>query len=143
MNVIERLAKAAKVNHGLQLEPRNVKEIITIIQGMQFQIASDTGRMDALTRILAVSLNQVGGSLDIESELFSEAEHYAIDVQWDTEEEGAIIHVRLTKSTDVEVPEVPEDRKAADGGGSNLMPVSVGDGGREVPSVQDDPDERG
>ena len=142
MNVIERLAQSAKVNHGLQLEPRNVKEIVTILQGMQMQIAADQGRSDALTRILAVCLNQIGGTIDIEPELFADAEHYAVNVKWDEDDEGAIIHATLTRS-EVDVPEVPKDSEATSGGGSNLMPVSKSEDRREAHDESDDPDEEG
>jgi len=123
MNVTERLLKAAEVNHGLQLEATGVQELLGLMQAI-------SGRTDAITRILAVALDQIGGSLDIEADLFSQAENYGIDVNWDTPEEGAVIHVTLTRN-EVAVSSVPEDDEAASGGGSGLMPVQESEGGRE------------
>lgn len=141
-NIIERLAKSAESNHGLQLQPVHVKEIITIMQGMQMQIASDQGRSDALTRILAVALNQVGGALDIEAELFAEAEAYSINVEWDEEDKGAVIHATLTRG-EMAVPEMQDDEQTTGGGGSNLMPVSDTEDRREDGPTESDPDEEG
>ncbi len=140
MNIIEKLAKSAEVNHGLQLQPTNVKEIVTILQGMQMQIASDQGRSDALTRILAVTLNQLGGAIDIEPELFADAEHYAVNVDWDEEEEGAIIHATLTRSN-LDMSEVQPEGEAAIGGDVSELPVSEPEDQREVLDDEHDADE--
>ncbi len=140
MNIIEKLAKSAEVNHGLQLQPTHVKEIVTILQGMQMQIASDQGRGDALTRILAVCLNQIGGAIDIEPELFADAEHYAIDVQWDEEAEGAIIHATLTRSN-LDMSEVPENGKTALISELRELPVSEPEDQRGVHDDEPDADD--
>jgi len=140
MNVIERLAKSAGVNHGLTLEPTHVKEVVTILQGMQMQIASDQGRGDALTRILAVTLNQLGGAIDIEPELFADAEHYAVNVDWDDEEEGAIIHATLTRSN-LDVPEVQPQGETTGDGDVVELPVSEPEDQREVHDDEPDDDE--
>jgi len=140
MNVIEKLAKSAEVNHGLQLQPIHVKEIVTILQGMQMQIASDQGRSDALTRILAVTLNQLGGAIDIEPELFADAEHYAVNVDWDDEAEGAVIHATLTRSN-LDVPEVQDNGGTASDSEADVVPVPDATGGREEDRREPDPDE--
>jgi len=134
MNVLEKLAKSAENNHGLELQAVHVKEIVTIMQGMQFQIANDQGRLEAQTRILTVALNQIGGALDIPTELFAEAESYIIDVEWNDEGSNIRASIRLAN---VEVPEVQEDSAASAGSGSSAVSVpadSAGgpDGDREA-----------
>jgi len=140
MNVIQRLAKSAESNHGLQLQPLQVKEVVTILQGMQVQIASDQGRGDALTRILAVTLNQLGGAIDIEPELFADAEHYAVNVEWDEEAEGAIIHATLTRSN-LDVPEVQPQGEATSVGEGDLLSMPEPEDQRDVHEDEHDADE--
>ncbi len=131
--ITERLLNSAKNNHGLQIEAPNVKEIVGIMQNIG-------GRLDALTRILAITLDARGGKIDITNELFEQAENYRVDVAWDTPEEGAVIHVTLTRN-EVAVPDVQEDDETASGGGSNLLPVQESEGGRESDSDTTDTDE--
>ena len=122
MNVLEMLAASAQNNHGRTLQPTHVKEIVTILQGMQYQIASDNGRLDALTRILAVTLNQLGGALDIDPSLFAQAENYVVDVEWETEEEGSVIHVQI-RDAGVDLPEMQEEDEAAEGDLADVLPL--------------------
>ncbi len=140
-NVLERLAKSAKNNHGLELFPTQVKEIVTIMQGMQYQIASDQGRTDALTRILAITLNQLGGSLDVHPDLFAEAEDYAIEVNWDDDEDvtEGIIHVSLIRN--MGLPEVQEDGDTTSRADSSAVPVSDDQAGGGPPHWEDGPDD--
>lgn len=140
MNVIELLAKSAESNHGREFEPTQIKEIVTILQGMQYQIANDQGRLDALTRILAVSLNQLGGALDIAAETFADAEHYIVDANWDHEEEGSIVHVSIRPSK-VEVPELSEDSGAAEESLDSQLSMFESEGGRALDNDEDDSDE--
>ena len=121
MNVIEMLAKSAQNNHGRSFAPTQIREIVTIMQGMQYQIANDNARLDALTRILAVSLNQQGGALDIDAEVFADAENYAVDAEWDHEEEGSTIHVSIRPNVDM--PPMPEEDEAAEGDLADVLPV--------------------
>lgn len=126
MNVIERLAKSAQNNHGLEIHPTQVKELVAIIQAMQMQIANDQGRLEAQTRILAVALNQVGGALDIIPDLFAEAERYAVDVEWSEEGDNIRASLRLA---DVVVPDVQQEGTAAansDPGPVSVQPVDTG-----------------
>lgn len=140
MNILEKLAKSAENNHGLQLSPVHVKEIVTIMQGMQFQIANDQGRLEAQTRILTVCLNQVGGALDIPSTLFSEAERYIIDIEWDDEGDNIRASIRVA---DVDVPEVQEDNTAAPDSDSSDVPVSTNGAGGWPSDRERDLDEEG
>lgn len=126
MNILQKLAKSAEVGHGLELAPVHVKELVTVMQGMQYQIANDQGRLEAQTRILAVALNHVGGKLDIESQLFAEAENYVVNVEW--EEEGDVIHASLGLA-DVAVPEVQDQDEAAPVSAGSAVPVQSGDSG--------------
>ena len=134
MNVFEKLAKSAENRHGLELQPTQVQELVATLQAMQLQIANDQGRTEALSRILVVSLNQVGGALNIPSELFAEAERYVIDVTWD--DNGEEIHASI-RLADVGVPEVPEDGAAAPISDGSAVPVHSGDSGQSTDGAQD------
>ncbi len=140
INVISLLAKSAEKGRGREFHASQIKEIVTIMQGMQFQIASDQGRSDALTRVLAVALNQLGGAIDIEPDLFVEAENYIVNVQWDEEDEGAIIHATLQR-TNVDVPSVQEDTEAASDDTTNVVPVQEPEDQREDSADSDDSDD--
>lgn len=138
-NIFERLAKSAENNHGLEIHPTQVRELVATIQAMQMQIANDQGRLEAQTRILAVCLNQIGGALDIPAELFGEAENYIIDVEWN--EEGDNIRASL-RVANVDVPEVQDDAAAASGSDGSAVPVSDGDsGGAEDGQADEDGEE--
>ena len=134
MNVFERLAKSAENRHGLELSARQVQELVATIQAMQLQIANDQGRLEAQTRILAVSLNQIGGALDIAPDLFAEAENYVVDVEWS--EEGDNIRASL-RMAGVGVPEVSQDDAAASEGDSGTVPVPA-----DSPAGQPEPSDR-
>ena len=122
MNVFERLAKSAESRHGLELQARQVQELVATMQAMQMQIANDQGRLEAQTRILAVALNQVGGALDIDPSLFAQAEAYIVDVEWSDEGDNIRASLRMA---DVGVPEVSQDGAAASGSGDGAVPVSA------------------
>lgn len=126
MNVFQKLAKSAESNHGLELQPIQVKELVTTLQAMQFQIANDQARAEALTRVLACALDQHGGALNIAATMFAEAENYVVTVDWS--EDGEEIHARV-ELAEVAVPELQEDGEPASGSDLNRLPVQDGDSG--------------
>jgi hypothetical protein len=135
MNVFQKLAKSAENRHGLELQATQVQELVATMQAMQYQIANDQGRLEAQTRILAVALNQIGGSLDIAAELFSEAENYVIDVEWN--DEGDTIRASL-RLADVVVPEVQEEDSAATDSTGDAVPLHTDEDGDEVDGEADE-----
>jgi hypothetical protein len=134
MNVIEMLGKSAENNHGRELSATQVKEIIVILQAMQMQIAQDQSQLDAQTRILAASLDQHGGALDISSTMFAEAERYVVEAVWDAEKD--VIHARVA------VPKVSEEDAATEGSGLSVVSVSDDEDGGSL-AGEEDGDEEG
>ena len=135
MNVFQKLAKSAESRHGLELQATQVQELVATIQAMQMQIANDQGRLEAQTRILAVALNHIGGAIDIASELFSQAENYVIDVEWD--EEGDTIRASL-RLAGVDVPEMPEEEPTASVSGGDAVPLHTDEDGGETDGEADE-----
>lgn len=136
MNVIEMLGQSFKNNHGRELSATQVKEIVTILQAMQMQIAQDQVQIDAQTRILAASLDQHGGALDISSTMYAEAEQYVVEVEWDNEKD--VINARIK----VAVPTVPAEDNAAEGSGVSAVPVPDDEDGGDL-AGEEDGDEEG
>lgn len=131
MNPIERLAKSVESGTGAMFDDKQVKELATILQAMQMQIASDQGKNEALIRILAVALNQVGGQLDIPVFMYAQAEKHIVDVEWS--EEGDVIHASI-RVADVDVPEVSEGAATASGSDSDVVRLH----GSEAAGREDD-----
>jgi len=144
MNVIEALAKAAEQNHGRELQPRQVRELVTIMQAMQQEIAVQQARADGTTRIAAVALNQIGGRLRIVPDMYIEAEQYAVRVEWNDDEEGDIIDVTLIKETpaaDVGVSAVQEGDDSDDGDPVSTVRLPESDSERSPAADTADADE--
>lgn len=141
MNPIERLAKSVENGTGAMFDEQAVKELATILQAMQMQIASDQGRNEALVRILAVALNQVGGALDIPVFMYAQAEKHVVDVEWS--EEGDVIHASI-RVADVGVSEVPETADTATGSDGDVVRLHSDEAaGREDDGGEPDPDDQG
>lgn len=150
MNVLERLGKSAENNHGLTLEPTQVREVVTVIQAMQMEIASQTVRADGVTRVAAVVLNELGGQVNIVPEMYADAEQYAVRAEWVYDEddpESEVINVKLVKTEaaafDVEVPEVQEASGAAASGDDDVVPLHSDSAGGRVDNRETDSDGEG
>ena len=142
MNVFQLLSKSAASGHGRELSPLQVREIVVTLQAMQHEIGSQSMRADGVTRIAAVCLNQLGGTLDIVPDMYAESEEYSVVVQWleGEDEEGDVIRATLTKDTAGEVPvsEVQDDDGAADGSDSDVVQLHPDEtGGRDVHRTPD------
>lgn len=129
MNVIELLAKAAQQNHGRQLDPPAVKEVLMTLQTQQQQYLASQGRLDAVTRVAGVMLERLGGTITMQpEELEAFADGPGFNVEWN--EETDVVHVDIAVE-DVEMPEVSEDDETAADSDLRLAPVPE-DGAEEV-----------
>ena len=109
MNIMELLVKAAKSNHGRQLEATQVQAVVEGFMAMDNQLQATEQRLDALTRITTVAMHRIGGRLSITPTEFDESEDDFFTVVWD--EEKDVINVELGE---LDVPEVPVEDEAAD-----------------------------
>ena len=134
--ILQLLAKAAESNHGRQLTPQQVKEVVTILQAMQYEIAASHGRLEAQTRLLSILLNQLGGEIDISADLYVEAENYVVNVTWS--DEGDTINAKLYG--ELEMSEMQEDSEATSSGAGSQLSLQLDEGGQQLDGSED-PDE--
>ncbi len=101
-NVFTLLLKSAKQGNGRSLQPSQVQEVIETIQAIQYEMADMMLRQEQLTRFSVVLIEQLGGELTIESDLYVEAELKGLTADWN--EEGTEIALA---TYEVDMPDVP------------------------------------
>ena len=126
MNAIELLGKSIEAGHGREFTADQLNDIGATLQAMQRDLLDQYARVEALTRFAVVAIDSIGGSLDMTAIIYSEAENYGLDVDWD--EEKDIIHA---KTYQVLLPEVSEEDRTDGGGDDGSVPSVSGEGGTE------------
>lgn len=129
MSAIESLSKSAANNHGITLQPMQVKEIMDTLASYQQAYMGAEYRLESLMYLAQVMLERHGGKVTLQSHELDDARDSAgFDVNWD--EETDVITIELSR---VAVPEVPTPGDAAEVGGPGLalvpeQPEDVADG---------------
>ncbi len=119
MNIFQLLAKSAENNNGRTLQPQQVREVVTVLQAMQYEIAEGGVRTEALTRFCVVLIDDVGGNLVMDGSDYVEAETRGLAADWS--EEGDTIAL---STYEVDMPSVPvDDSPTYDIGESDLASV--------------------
>ena len=110
MNVMEMLVESAGKNHGRQLTPDQVQQLVAGFEQYDRAVRTAEGRLDAVTRIAGVLLQREGGTAKITPAQFDEFEDSpGFLVDWD--EETDIIHVTqaVEETLEVDMSTVPEE----------------------------------
>jgi hypothetical protein len=119
MSAIQSLAKSAENNHGISLQPIQVKEVMDTLVSYQNAYQAVSGRLESLTYISTVLIERLGGKVNLQShELDDASAGPGFDVSWD--EETDVITIRLSE---VAVPEVQLDDGTAEVSGADVAPV--------------------
>jgi hypothetical protein len=118
-NVFQLLAESAENNNGRTLQPSQVREVVAVLQAMQYEIADLQVRGEALTRFTVVLTDHLGGDIVLDGEQYTAAETKGIQADWS--EEGDEIAL---STYDVDMPGVlVGDDSTDDGGEPDLAPV--------------------
>ena len=127
MNIFQLLAASAENGNGRTLQPTQVKEIVTVLQAMQYEIAEGMARTEVLTRLCVVLVDDTGGNLVMDSSDYIEAETRGLKADWS--EEGDLIDL---STYEVDMPSVPVgDIPTSDEEGSDLASLPKVDGAEE------------
>lgn len=127
MSAIELLGDSVQQGHGRAFTHDQLSELVATIQHQQVELMNQYARVEALTRLAVVVVDQLGGKLTITPTAYEEAIKYGLDVNWS--EEGDIIHV---ESYEVVLPEVQMEDDSDDGEGVGDVPPVPSEGGAEV-----------
>ncbi len=128
MNIFQLLAASAENGNGRTLQPTQVKEIVTVLQAMQYEIAEGMARTEVLTRINVVLIDDLGGHTIMDGSDYIEAETRGLKADWS--EEGDLIDL---STYEVDMPSVPvDDIPTSEGDGSDLASLPEVDGAEEV-----------
>jgi hypothetical protein len=121
MHTVEVLIKAGQNNHGVQLQPMQVQELLNEFATYAQANAIMEQRVATATGIAGVLLERLGGSADLRAEEYSEfVESEGFDAKWD--EETGDIHVEMAQ-VGLSVVRT-EDEAALGEGDAGVAPVS-------------------